>query len=126
MAANKIKLGQRPSGFKRTVTFPMLDGTEGMIEMSYRYRTRREFGQLVDETFAGAKPDAAETFSLESVMARTATANSEYILKIADGWNLDEPFGAASLEQLNDEVPAAVAAIMEDYRIAVTEGRRGN
>lgn len=133
MATIKIKLGNRPKNFKRVVTFPMIDGTTGAIEVSYRYRTRKEFGAFIDELFAtadGASDAKASTvdekFSMLSTMERTGAANAEYVLKVADGWNLDEPFTAESIEQLSDEIPAAVTAIMETYRVAVTEGRSGN
>lgn len=36
----KIKLGARPKNFTRTVSFPMLDGSTGKIEVTYKYRTR--------------------------------------------------------------------------------------
>ena len=39
----------------------------------------------------------------------------------ADRTNLDEEY-----QQLADEVPAAAVAIMEAYRMAITEGRTGN
>lgn len=125
--ATKIKLGQRPESFKRIVKFALLDGSEGLIEIDYIYRTRSEFGRLVDELFdAGQQATQDEKFSLASVMSRTSATNADYILKIARGWNLDEPFERSALEQLSDEIPAAVAAIMEQYRIAITEGRLGN
>lgn len=124
-----IKLGARPKAFKRAVTFPMLDGTTGTIEVSFKYRTRKEFGEFIDTMMAAAgeqKPAADEPFSMAALMEKTAGANADYVLQVADGWNLDEPLNHATVEQLSDEIPAAVTAIMEAYRVAITEGRLGN
>jgi hypothetical protein len=127
--ATKVKLGNTPKNFKKIVKFPMLDGTTGSIEVSYIYRTRKAFGAFIDEMMAAAgtttRPDD-EKFSMAELMEKTAGANADYVLKVIDGWNLDEPLNAASVQQLSDELPAAVNAIMETYRIAVTEGKLGN
>ena len=123
----KIKLGSPPKNFKRTVKFPMLDGTEGTIEVTYKYRTRAEFGAFIDKLVA-ATPDAPpdEKFSMVALMEKTAGSNADYVLQVLEGWNLDEELSKASVEQLSNEVPAAINAIMETYRVAITEGRLGN
>jgi hypothetical protein len=147
MAAT-VKLGQRPKSFKRTVKVPMHDGTEGVIEVSYIYRTRKEYGEFIDELMYGepeqpkadekAKParkskksddaaPAAETkFSMREFMERTAGSNADYLLKVIDGWNLDAPFNLANCQRLADELPNAVLAILDDYRAAIQDGRLKN
>ena len=124
----KIKLGQRPANFRHVVKFPMLDGSTGSIEILYRYRTRTEFGKFVDEIFAAAKEEKPEDgqFSMAELMEKTAGSNAAYIMKAVEGWNLDEDFTLDNVQQLADELPAATSAIMEDYRISILEGRRGN
>ena len=126
----KIKLGSRPKSFKRIVKVPMLDGSEGSIEVVYKYRTRSEFGALIDAIteLSGikSKPDEDAKFSLADLMETTKESNADYIFKVAEGWNLDEEFTLANVAQLCDELPGAASAIMETYRIAVTEGRLGN
>lgn len=127
-----IKLGERPKNFKKVVKFPMLDGTEGSIEMLYRYRTRKEFGVFIDELLASAKvkPAAGEdgeaAFSMAELMERTAGSNADYVLRVADGWNLDVELTPDAVQELSDTIPAAVIAIMEAYRVAITEGRVKN
>ena len=125
----KISLGKRPTTFKKNVSFPMLDGTTGTIEVSYVYRTRKEFGIFIDDLMAAAgetkKPDD-EKFSMADLMEKTAGNNADYILKVVKGWNLDEELTHDNVQQLADELPAAVNAVMETYRIAVTEGRLAN
>lgn len=126
----KIKLGARPKSFKKVVSFPMLDGTTGTIECEYKYRTRSEFGAFIDEILekAGEKKGQAddEKFSMAKLMEKTGDANADYILRVLDGWNLDEDLTRENVQQLSDEIPAAVNAIMETYRTAITEGRLGN
>jgi hypothetical protein len=124
--ANKIILGQRPKTYKPTlVTFPLPDGSEGGIEATFTYRTRTEFGQLLDTLFnaAGSKPD---DFSMADAMVKTRDTNADYLGKILTAWNLDEPLNAESLKQLCDEIPAAAVALMTAYREVVIEGRLGN
>jgi hypothetical protein len=128
----KIKLGNRPKNFKKTVKVPMLEGGEGSVEVSFIYRTRTEFGAFIDDLMddAGVKPasqsDDDQKFSLEQALAKTIEANADYIMKVVDGWNLDVDFSRDAVAQLCDELPGAAMAIMNDYRTAITEGRLGN
>ena len=126
----KVKLGARRKNFKRNVEFDMLDGTKGNIECVYKYRTRSEFGAFVDEMVDKAKPanpdETPKQLSMTELMEKTKDTNADYLLKVLDGWNLDEELSCESLQQLADEVPAAVGAMMETYRAAILEGRLGN
>jgi len=130
----KITLGNRPKNFKRTITVPLLDGETGTIEVSYIYRTRTEFGAFVDELLASARatdpkeaqPEVNPEFSLQDALQKTRDTNADYILQIADGWNLDQPFTRANVIQLCDELPGAAMEIINNYRSAVTEGALGN
>ena len=127
--ATKIKLGARPKSFTRVVKFPLLEGGEGSIECTFKYRTRSEFGVFIDALVesAGAKPkDDGEKFSMEELMERTAGQNAKYILDVLEAWNLDEDLNQANVQQLADEYPAAASGIMEAYRTACVEGRSGN
>jgi len=126
--ANKIKLGSRPKSFKRVVTFPMVEGGDGAIEVSFKYRTRTEFGQFIDSLFDAAKEEKPKDgdFSMADLMGKTGDKNAAYLLDTIDGWNLDEPLNRETAEQLCDELPAAATAIMEAYRAAIVEGRVKN
>lgn len=126
--ANKITLGQRPKTFKPVeIAFTMPNGDEGLIEVTYKYRTRTEFGTFIDGIFkdAGEKKQDAE-FSMKDLMEKTRDKNADYLIQCIDAWNLDVPLSVEALRQLSDEIPAAVSAIMEKYRIAAIEGRLGN
>ena len=129
----KIKLGARPKTFTHTVSVSVPEGGTAQVQMVYKYRTRTEFGAFVDNLLAtaGAAPPASQAeadvvFSLRQALANARDTNADYILQIADGWNLDEEFNRANLVQLCDELPGAAQAIIEAYRAARTEGRLGN
>ena len=126
--ANKIKLGARPKNFKLPVTFPLLEGGEGKIEVTFKYRTRTEFGTFIDGLFEAANESqpADGKFSMADLMAKTRDKNAVYLLDALEGWNLDEPLNRETAEQLCDELPGAATAIMERYRQAIVEGRLGN
>ena len=126
--ANKIKLGNRPKNFKRVVTFPLVEGGEGAIEVTYKYRTRTEFGQFIDGIFNAAKEEqpADGEFNMADLMGKTRDKNAAYLLDVIEGWNLDEPLNRETAEQLCDELPAAAAEIMELYRSAIVDGRVKN
>ena len=140
--AKKIVLGKRPTSFARTITFPMPGEDVGSIEVKFRYRTRSEFAAFLDQLQADLKvsanaeleklraavadgQDIAEPTQAEHI-ARQNAFNVRFLLDAVDGWNLDVPFDKEAVEQLVDELPAAVSAIVSDYRAAITEGRLGN
>ena len=136
---SKVKLGSRPKHFKATIQVPLHEGQAGTIQVSYIYRTRKEFGSFVDELLAAvpkqaavAVPDetaaaaAAGKYSLAADLGKSIDTQSDYIMRIADGWDLDEPFNRQSVYTLCDELPGAAVAIIEHYRNAVSEGRLGN
>lgn len=149
----KITLGNKPKNFPHEVTFPMLDGTQGVIEILFKYRTRKEYGAFVDEwkrqreaqasadvqaklkaheaaaqqaKEAGAEVPALELLTQTEMQAAVVDGNADYILQIADGWNLDFAFSRENLQQLCDEEPSAGPAIVTAYRAALTEARLGN
>lgn len=129
----KIVLGKRPTTFKKIIEIPMLEGGKGSVEMTYRYRTRTEFGAFVDQLIesAGVAPPVSQAdedvkFSLGKALTATRDKNADYILQICEGWNLDVEFSRDAVVQMCDELPAAALSIIDSYRAAVTEGRLGN
>ena len=123
-----IKLGTVPKSFKKVVSFPMLDGSTGMIEAEFRYRTRDQFGSFIDGLVkdAGVQADQVEGLGMAGLMKRNTDQNGRYLMDILIGWNLPDELTLDNARALSNEVPAAAAALMETYRTAVTEGRLGN
>lgn len=140
--ANKLVLGKRPQSFSRTVTFPMVEGGEGCMVVEYLYRTRKEHAEFVDGIQAAAEAkakaeadryqkaaeagDAPPVLKQSDLVAYQIEANVRTIMDSVKGWNLDIPFDREAVEQLVDEAPAAVTAIIGTYREAIVEGRLGN
>lgn len=138
----KLVLGKRPKHFVRPVSFPMLDGTTGTVEVEFIYRSRKEFAELVDTNQATIKAkadaevarmkqvvsegEAVSDFKQADLVAHQAEFNAAYLMQIVKGWNLDVPFSREAVDELVDEVPAAVNAINSAYREALLEGRLGN
>lgn len=123
---SKIKLGARPKNFKHVVTFPMLDGTTGTLEVTYKYRTVSEFGEFIDKMMVDLGGKEGESATAGAVLERMVKVNAEYLLQVIEGWNLDEELNRDTAHQLADELPAAAAAIMGNYRNAIMEARAGN
>jgi hypothetical protein len=126
-----IKLGNRPKSFPRTVKFKDIDGTELSIPVSYRYRTRKEFGEFHDALpdypeLEGKTVDGKTTYSVEDVLEKRSDWNANQIMQILDGWSLDEEFNRDNVKQLCDEMPACASAIIQEYQAAIVEGRLGN
>lgn len=128
----KVTLGSRPKSFKQTIKVQLHDAEEGEIVVSFRYRTRKEYGQLIDELVersrasvnVAAEGDEARVMEL-ALRSRTAM-QVEHLMEIMDGWNLDKPFDRAHVEQLNEELPGLAQAIIDRYQQSSIEGRLGN
>jgi hypothetical protein len=140
--AKKITLGKRPTSFKRVISFPMPGEEAGSVEVHFKYRTRTEYAAFMDglqaEIQAAADGDVKRVRAAiadgenvanptqADITARQNEFNVRYLLDALEGWNLDVPFDEEAVTQLVDELPAAVNAIVNDYRAALTEGRLGN
>jgi hypothetical protein len=120
----------------------MVEGGEGCMELTFKYRSRKELAKLTDEVQAAAqaqheadiaaiKAKAAKNEPIEplkqvDLLDRDMSLQVDYLMQVVEGWNLDEKFDRAAVEQLADEVPVAIAAAIETYRKAINEGRLGN
>lgn len=138
-----VKLGARPKNFKRIVKFKDLDGTTDLsIEVSYIYRTKKQFGEMLDQQIEIAikEADAMEAKAAAVVASdippkreriadgyELATSKQvDYLMQIIDGWNLDIEFSRQSVQDVCDEYPGAPHAISNLYREVIAEGRSGN
>lgn len=120
--------GQRPETIKAQVKFTSVTGAEVDIECQFKYRTRKEFSQLWDElagpVTSSTAPDAIPTFA--QLADSGLKVNAERTLQYLSAWPLDLELNAENVLQLFDEEPDAPAAFWNAYRMACTEGRRGN
>jgi hypothetical protein len=125
-----IKLGSRPKTFARVIKFKDLDGTELSVPVTYRYRTRKEYGAWNDElpNYPESKDavDAEGKFSSQKYIELVSDWNAARLMQTLEGWGLDEPFNADTVKQLCDEMPACAEAIVDDYKSAILAGHLGN
>lgn len=125
---SKITLGKRPAHFAPvTVEFPMHDGSTGTIQATFKYRTREEYGAMIDEATNSGKatPDGGE-LTVEAMATAAVHSDAMLTFKSLQAWDLDEPLTFENVYQLANEVPAAVTALLAAYRRLVSEGRLGN
>ncbi|KIF80776.1 phage tail assembly chaperone [Noviherbaspirillum autotrophicum] len=127
----KLTLGKRPGAFKKTVHIPLCDGGTDEIEFVFKYRTRTEYGKLMDEL--AAKPsqeDGAATpkekWSLEKFIGKSVEEDADFILMLAEGWDLSDEFSRESLISLVDMHAGATDAIHKAYATGLREYREKN
>ena len=126
--ARSIVLGKKPDGIPDTLKIKLPDGTEGLLPVTFKYRTRTEFGEFLDSIFGADLPAFDGTSKTASAQQQRATVqlNGQYIRGCLKDWGLDAPFTIQSCIQLADELPGAVQQIMDTYRRLTMEGRLGN
>jgi hypothetical protein len=128
----------------------MPDGTQGAIDVTFKYRTRAEYAEFiaqstampapvqtpapppdvvvdVDAPAAAAAPPAPEPLPfIVQHAADLVRLNSAVMVGAIEKWNLDEPVDADSLHALADQLPAAAIALIDAYAGACLNGRLGN
>lgn len=126
--ARSIVLGKKPDGIPDTLKIKLPDGTDGLLPVTFKYRTRTEFGEFLDGVFGTEPPEFDGTAKTAAQQQQRATVqlNGQYIHGCLKDWGLDAPFTLQACIQLADELPAAVQEIMDTYRRLTVEGRRGN
>lgn len=126
---SKIKLGSTPKTFAPAhIKFTKPDGEEAEIVVTYKYRTRSQFGQFLDSIYkdAGEVTPAADKIDFKALTEKTRDKTADHLLDCVEAWDLDDKLSRENLQVLADEVPAAAAALMAGYSAACTEGRLGN
>ena len=129
--AAKITLGATPKTFKPfdvEVTLP--DGSEGVIPVTYIYRTKSDFAKWLDAAVSQADSDRKQAdtteFTWEKFTKQTTEVAVNQLLSAIDSWGLDIPLTRESLVQLDNEIPATITALLTRYGAACREGRLGN
>lgn len=131
---NKIILGQKPATFKAfPVKFPMPDGSEGKISVTYLYNTKTDWAKLYDKHLGGTveRNDVADGEKkpglFEGLVAGDLDRKVSFLLESIKSWDLAEhELSRQTLLQLGDELPAAIDALVVSYGAACQQGRLGN
>jgi len=120
--------GARPETITAPVSFVRVTGEVAEMDCKFKYRTRREFGELWDEVSNANVPQPAdgEKFSFASLADRGLEFSAERTLKYLVGWGVEIELNKAALVQLFDEEPNAAAAFWDAYRAALVDGRVKN
>lgn len=123
-------LGKRPESIAGTIEFPLPDGTEAKIPCEFKYRTRKEFGELWDkiaEGIAGGVQVEGEKFTFAGMFERGAAANADNVLEYLISWPDTMPaLSRETLIAVFDQAPASAQAFWDGYRQLCTTGRLGN
>jgi hypothetical protein len=136
----KFVFGKTPETFTRTVEVIDIDGNASEIEFTFKYRTKKQFAELLDEGIKAAKAEHAasvpesEKSGLDAIsdqfyrdlIAKNDKKSAEYTLKIAKGWDLDEEFTVDKLMELEDRYSGSLQTIAQTYAKAVSEVRTKN
>lgn len=127
--ANKIKPGNRPKTFKEiivNVTLP--DGEPGILPVTFKYKTKKEFGAWQDALLGKEKLDKPkEEFSWEKFYQEAGDRTAEVLLEVIDAWGLDVELSKTSLLEIEADCGAGIfPAMLEAFGKACREGRLGN
>lgn len=133
VAPRAIKLGQRPKAFRAmNVDFVGPEGDPLRIpNVVFRYRTRSEFAQLLDERAEAAKaaviPAAVDTeATVQTIFHAADSTAAQALANCITAWELESEPSVETLTELLDECPAAGAALWDAYISAARDGRLGN
>ncbi len=120
--------GARPETITADVSFVRVTGEVHEMVCQFKYRTRREFGELWDKVSDAKIPQPAngEKFSFANLADSGLEFSVERTLQYLAGWDLDIELDKAALLQLFDEEPNAAAAFWDAYRAALVDGRVKN
>lgn len=113
----KFSLAVNPT-FKAPVLIPIAGGTSAEIIFTFKHRTRDEFKEFMDSLKPVEVADGAEPVE--------GPKDCDVLLDIASGWDLDEPFDAASLEKLVQRYMGSAQAVINAYLSELTGARTKN
>ncbi|WP_225784256.1 phage tail assembly chaperone [Xenophilus sp. Marseille-Q4582] len=129
----KVVLNKRPETFNLRVTVQQLDGQDGTVNLKARNRTRTELAKLKDEYLAEVQAtiDAAGNADEQKVtwaelVGRGVESDAGFVMRIAEGWDLDDEFSKENVIRLIDGFGGAGKKIISGYEAAIHDGRLGN
>ena len=124
-----VVLGKPPTSFPAEVTFTTLSGEQAALQCEFVYRTKTEFGELLNELGQAAKDtiNAPESDDEnQNIFDGAIRLQAQQLSKVLLSWDLPEPCDTDHLYALCNEYPSAFAAIVQTYRNAIVDGRLGN
>lgn len=129
----KLKLGTTPKDFPSKVAIPMIDGSFEEVAVTFSYRTKAQFAEMIDENKREAttiedahNKDEAKEFSVVDMFSKQDKFQAANVLKFLKSWDLDDDLTKENLIQLENEHPGSLDAFTIKYRQAVAESRTKN
>jgi len=123
----KIILGEDPKTFApATIKFVRPNGEAGEIVVTYKYRTRKQFGALMNDIHGDTGEKAPEKIDFAALFEKALDKNADHLMACVDSWDLDDKVSRETMQTLCDKLPAAAIALMAGYSAACNEGRLGN
>ena len=98
--------------FKAEVTIPRAGGDSFDIEFVFKHRTKAELKEFSESLTAASGEDAPK--------------DTEVLLDISSGWDLDEPFDIDSLEKLTQRFMGSAQAVIGVYFSELAGARAKN
>ncbi len=152
--ASKVKIDLDPQGpvtFERKVPIPTPDGKKLEITFTFLHRTREEMAEFQDE-FADKAREQLRKMQEQSLREKEALEKAQEsgqvylpearpmkadvsqsiaddvaaVMRMATGWNADAEWSEENLTKFFRRYAKAAAAIGNDYRVSMVEGRLGN
>ncbi len=111
----KFTLTPKPT-FLCAVDIPLHGGGVAPVEFQFKHRTKAEFKEFYE---ALKQPEALEG-------ASEGPQDTDLLMDIASGWDLDEPFNAESLEKMAQNYIGSPQAIISAYFTELTGARVKN
>lgn len=139
-----LKLGSNPKEFIKSVEIVLLNEKVDYLNVTFVYRTRKEFAELLDLRKAEDKAalekqldfekNASEEekksqdakYTVTGMYLDHAKKSAERVLQIAKGWDMVEPFDVEHLMLVEDEFPGVMQAIENKYQKSIAEARVKN
>lgn len=147
--------GQAAS-FPLTILLQRLDGPQVELTVTFAAHGKRAWSKIKDEFYgrlraeAAARVVAADTpaiapedldsspvqvepitdvddpYTLAARVGKAIANDAHLVLQIAKGWDLEDPFTAENLENLEDQFGGALTSIVNAYDRAIYQGQLGN
>lgn len=126
----KTKLGNTPKDISSKVDIPMFDGGFDEVAVSFVYRTKTQYAEMLDENQAEAKKLDEErgdkVLSVAESFSRHDNFQAKCVLKFLKTWDLSDELTQENLVQLENEHPGSLDAFANKYHQAVAESRTKN
>lgn len=124
--ARKFKIAQEAT-FKAPVTIPRVGGDPIVVNMEYKYLTRKELADLYESWQEYAKGiDIKEGQSLGEITDLEVGLQVKQLSDILVGWEFEDEFNEENISQFVIACIGATPAVLDKYQEAYSKTQLGN